>query len=90
MPCVIWASNLLLPKNINHFLAERFRLLPLHSRVFCLEDFYPHSRDVAKIRDPEAFELFEMADYRWQPGSVEWCTMEGNFYQHTRIAKTKQ
>lgn len=82
--CVVWAANLLLPKPVNHYLAERFRTIPSGSRIFCFEDLYPHSRSVAATRDPDAFSRFEMLDYRWQPQSVEWCDIEGSFFQYTR------
>jgi len=74
--CVIWAANLLLPPPINHFLSERLRAVPSGTHIFALADLYPHGRSVAALRDPDAFEKFEMADFRWQPMSVEWCVME--------------
>lgn len=83
---VIWAANMLLPKSVNHYLSERFRSLPVGTRIVCFDDFYPHSRSVAAVRDPEAFRLFDMTDYIWQPGSVEWCSSEGRFYMHTKKA----
>lgn len=82
---IIWAANLLLPRPVNHYLSERFRAVPLGTRIFCFEDLYPHGRAVARTRDPDAFERFEMTDYRWQPSTVEWCDLEGPFYQYTRI-----
>ncbi|KEG11415.1 histone-lysine N-methyltransferase [Trypanosoma grayi] len=81
---VIWAANLLLPRPVNHFLSERFRSLPKGSRVLCLEDLYPHARSVAAVRDPDAFEKFDMTDFRWQANSVEWCGMEGPFFMYTK------
>ena len=80
----ILTSNLLFPKHITHYMSERFRLLPSGARILCFDDLYPHSRSVARIRDPEAFELFHMVDYVWQRNSVEWTFHEGNFYIHTR------
>lgn len=81
---VILASNLLFPKSLTHFMSEKFRTLPVGSRIICFDDFYPHGRSVAALRDPEAFRLFEMTDYLWQEYSVEWCWMEGAFYTHRR------
>lgn len=81
---VVLTSNLLFPKSLTHFMSERFRSLPRGARVLCFDDLYPHGRSIARIRDPEAFELFEMVDYLWQEFSVEWCTTEGHFYMHRR------
>ncbi|KPI83407.1 hypothetical protein ABL78_7558 [Leptomonas seymouri] len=81
----ILMSNLLFPKPLTHFLSERLRATPVGTRIMCFDDLYPHSRSIASIRDPEAFQLFEMKDYLWQEMSVEWCSMEGTFYIHTRI-----
>lgn len=83
--CVIWAANLLMPKPVNHFLSETLRAISPGSRVFCFEDLYPHSRSVAKIRDPDAFSRFIMKDYMWQLSSVEWCDVEGKFFSYTRV-----
>eukprot|EP00796_Vickermania_ingenoplastis_P012994 gene12994-8840_t len=79
-PCTIWAANLLLPKAVNHFLGEKLRGVASGTRIFCFEDLYPHSRSVARIRDPDAFDRFEMKDYVWQLSSVEWCDLPGTFY----------
>ncbi|ESL11929.1 hypothetical protein TRSC58_00312 [Trypanosoma rangeli SC58] len=81
---VVWAANLLLPSSVNHYLSERFRLLPKGSRVLCLADLYPHSRSVAALRDADAFEKFAMTDFRWQTKSVEWCDAEGSFFMYTK------
>lgn len=81
----ILMSNLLFPKPLTHFLSERLRATPVGTRIMCFDDLYPHSRSIAPIRDPEAFQLFSMKDYLWQEMSVEWCSMEGTFYIHTRI-----
>lgn len=81
----ILISNLLFPKSLTHYMSEKFRKLPAGSRIACFDDLYPHGRSIAAIRDPEAFELFEMKDYMWQECSVEWCPMEGPFYIHWRI-----
>ncbi|KPA73235.1 hypothetical protein ABB37_10054 [Leptomonas pyrrhocoris] len=81
----ILMSNLLFPKPLTHFLSERLRTTPAGTRIMCFDDLYPHSRSIAPIRDPEAFQLFEMKDFLWQEMSVEWCSMEGTFYIHTRI-----
>lgn len=81
----ILMSNLLFPKPLTHFLSERLRATPVGTRIMCFDDLYPHARSIAPIRDPEAFQLFEMKDYLWQEMSVEWCSMEGAFYIHTRI-----
>ncbi|CCW67247.1 unnamed protein product [Phytomonas sp. Hart1] len=83
-PCVIWAANLLLPRATNHYLSEHLRSCAVGTRIFCFEDLYPHNRLVARVRDPDAFERFEMRDFVWQPMSVEWCDLEGNFYLYTR------
>lgn len=83
--CVVWAANLLMPKPVNHFLSEALREIPTGSRVFCFEDLYPHSRSVAKLRDPDAFSRFIMKDYVWQLSSVEWCDVEGKFFSYTRV-----
>lgn len=80
----ILSSNVLFPKSLTHFISDKCRSLPSGSRVACFDDFYPHSRSVAVYRDPDAFELFEMKDYLWQRCSVEWCSMEGQFYIHWR------
>ncbi|CBH13206.1 hypothetical protein, conserved [Trypanosoma brucei gambiense DAL972] len=81
---VILLSNLLFPKSLTHYLSERFRRVPSGTRILCFDDLYPHSRSVAAIRDPEAFRLFAMTDYRWQECSVEWCTRDGPFFIHRR------
>ncbi|PWV17925.1 Histone-lysine N-methyltransferase, H3 lysine-76 specific [Trypanosoma cruzi] len=80
----ILLSNLLFPKSLTHYLSERLRRVPSGTRILCFDDLYPHSRSVAAIRDPEAFEIFSMMDYRWQERSVEWCSMDGPFYIHRR------
>ncbi|KAG5510865.1 hypothetical protein JKF63_06366 [Porcisia hertigi] len=80
----ILISNLLFPKPLTHFLSERLRATPVGTRVLCFDDLYPHARSVASYRDPNAFELFDMKDYLWQEMSVEWCSMEGTFFIHTR------
>lgn len=80
----ILISNLLFPKSLTHFMSEKFRKLPRGCRIACFDDLYPHGRSIAAIRDPEAFELFDMKDYMWQEFSVEWCWMEGPFYIHWR------
>ncbi|KAG5486143.1 hypothetical protein LSCM1_07258 [Leishmania martiniquensis] len=80
----ILISNLLFPKPLTHFLSERLRLAPVGTRILCFDDLYPHARSVASYRDPAAFELFDMKDYLWQEMSVEWCSMEGTFFIHTR------
>lgn len=80
----ILVSNLLFPKSLTHYLSERFRHVPSGTRILCFDDLYPHSRSVAALRDPEAFEFFAMTDYRWQELSVEWCSMDGPFYIHRR------
>lgn len=79
-PSVIWTANLLMPKSVTHFMSERFRLLPVGTRIMCFDDLYPHSRSVARVRDPEAFDLFKMVDYVWQEMTVEWCSQTGAFY----------
>ncbi|AIN95691.1 histone-lysine N-methyltransferase, putative [Leishmania panamensis] len=81
---VILMSNLLFPKPLTHFLSERLRSTPVGTRILCFDDLYPHARSVATYRDPVAFELFDMKDYLWQEMSVEWCSMEGTFFIHTR------
>ncbi|GET85998.1 hypothetical protein, conserved [Leishmania tarentolae] len=80
----ILISNLLFPKPLTHFLSERLRSTPVGTRILCFDDLYPHARSVASYRDPGAFELFNMKDYLWQEMSVEWCSMEGRFFIHTR------
>ncbi|KAG5506371.1 hypothetical protein JKF63_05874 [Porcisia hertigi] len=82
--CVIWAANLLLPKSVNHYLSERLRSTPRGSRVMCFEDLYPHSRSVSRLRDPDAFEKFDMFDFEWQPDSVEWCSQAGPFFCYVK------
>ncbi|ORC89090.1 histone-lysine N-methyltransferase [Trypanosoma theileri] len=86
---VVWVANLLLPRPVNHFLSERFRLLPEGSRILCMEDLYPHARSVAALRDPDAFEKFTMTDFKWQAMSVEWSYTEGSFYMYTRRESEK-
>ena len=81
---VIWSSNLLMPKSITAYMAERFRTLASGCRIGCLDDLYPHTREVAKTMDPEAFELFIMKDYQWSSGAVEWTSNVGPFYIHKR------
>lgn len=80
----ILISNLLFPKPLTHFLSERLRSTHVGTRILCFDDLYPHARSVATYRDPGAFELFDMKDYLWQEMSVEWCSMEGRFFIHTR------
>ena len=80
----IWTSNLLMPKPVTAFMAERFRLLPSGVRIACFDDLYPHSRSVMRIRDPQAFEQFLMEDYEWPPGAVEWCPFTGAFFIHRK------
>ncbi|CAD2222179.1 histone-lysine N-methyltransferase [Angomonas deanei] len=81
---VILMSNLLFPNSLTQYISERMRAAAPGTRILCFNDLYPHSRSVAKARDPEAFELFSMKDYEWQELSVEWCPMKGPFYIHTR------
>ncbi|CAJ1024022.1 putative Histone methylation protein DOT1/Methyltransferase domain containing protein [Leishmania utingensis] len=83
-PCVIWAANLLLPKSVNHYLSERLRSVPRGTRIMCFEDMYPHSRSLSRLRDPDAFEKFDMLDYEWQPDSVEWCSQTGRFFLYLK------
>ncbi|GET88058.1 hypothetical protein, conserved [Leishmania tarentolae] len=85
-PCVIWAANLLLPKPVNHYLSERLRSVPRGTRIMCFEDLYPHSRSLSRLRDPDAFEKFDMLDYEWQPDSVEWCSQTGPFFLYVKRA----
>lgn len=81
---VIWTANMLMPKMVTQLMAERFRALPSGARIACFDDMYPHSRRVSRIRDPEAFELFDMIDYKWTSGTVEWTMFEGPFYVYKR------
>jgi hypothetical protein len=81
---VVWTANLLMPKPVTHFMSERFRSLPAGVRIACFDDLYPHSRSVARLRDPEAFDLFNMMDYMWQPMTVEWCADVGQFFLYTK------
>jgi SAM-dependent methyltransferase len=81
----VLTSNMLFPKSLTHYMSERFRQLPTGARILCFDDLYPHSRSVAAIRDPEAFQKFDMMDYVWQEMSVEWTAAEGRFYIHTRV-----
>ena len=81
---VVWTANLLMPKMLTQHMAERFRQLPVGSRIACFDDMFPHSRSIARIRDPEAFELFEMIDHTWAPSTVEWTFYEGPFYSYNR------
>jgi SAM-dependent methyltransferase len=81
----VLSSNLVMPKSLTHFMSERFRALPVGSRVVCFDDMYPHARSVAQVRDPEAFALFRMLDYRWPVQSVEWMYGEGEFHMHCRV-----
>jgi SAM-dependent methyltransferase len=83
-PCVVWTANLLMPKSVTHYMSERFRALPVGSRILAFDDLFPHSRTVAIIRDPEAFQKFEMLDYVWQEMSVEWTACDGRFYYYRR------
>ncbi|KAK7199059.1 histone-lysine N-methyltransferase [Novymonas esmeraldas] len=83
-PCVVWAANLLLPQPVNHFLSERLRGVPCGTRILCFEDLYPHSRSLSRLRDPDAFAKFDMVDYEWQPGSVEWCHQTGPFFLYVK------
>jgi SAM-dependent methyltransferase len=83
---VVWTANLLMPRAVTHYMSERFRELPAGCRLMCLDDLYPHGRSVCQMRDPEAFELFEMTDYVWPPLSVEWMSGGGGrFYRHVRV-----
>jgi len=81
-PSAILTSNLLFPKSLTHYMSERFRSLPVGTRIMCFDDLYPHGRSVARLRDPEAFELFDMVDYIWQEMSVEWCAQDGPFFYY--------
>lgn len=81
---VVWTANLLMPKMVTQLMAERFRMLPVGARIACFDDMYPHSRRVTRVRDPQAFELFDMIDYRWTSGTVEWTMFEGPYYLYTR------
>lgn len=87
---VIWTSNLLMPKPVTAYMAEKFRYLPPGSRIACFDDLYPHSREAARRLDPEAFELFDMEDYEWPNGAVEWTYNEGPFYVHRRTKAIKK
>lgn len=81
----ILTSNLLMPRSLTHFMSEAFRALPVGSKVACFDDLYPHARACSQSRDPEAFALFQMKDYVWPPLAVEWCSVEGPFFVHTRV-----
>ena len=81
----VWSSNLLLPREITHYMSERFRLLAPGCRVMVFDDLYPHSRSVARIRDPECFRLFSMEDHVWTSGTVEWTFQEGSFYINEKL-----
>jgi SAM-dependent methyltransferase len=81
---VIWTSNLLMPRPVTAYMAERFRYLAAGSRIACFDDIYPHGRSTAKLFDPSAFVQFKMIDVRWPKGAVEWCNEEGKFYIHIR------
>ena len=80
----IWVSNKLFPGGLNQFIGDRFRRLPPGCRILCMEDLYPHQRAVAALRDPQAFQLFEMTDFCWPHGAVEWCNAEGSIFRHIR------
>lgn len=81
---VVWTANLLMPKMVTQLMAERFRHLPSGARIACFDDMYPHSRRVTRVRDPQAFELFKMTDYRWTSGTVEWTMFEGPYFVYAR------
>lgn len=81
---VVWTANLLMPKMVTQLMAESFRHLPSGARIACFDDMYPHSRSVTRIRDPQVFELFEMVDFKWTTGSVEWTMFEGPYYVYLR------
>lgn len=79
---VILCSNKLWPRALTGFVEERCRALPVGTRIFCMDDFFPHSRRC----DPEAAQLFQLRDYIWPVGVTEWAPMlEGEFYLHTKI-----
>ena len=83
---VILCNNVLWPRTTTHYLQERCRDAPLDTRICCFDDFFPHGRSVCQSRDPEAFQLFEMKDYVWPKGAVEWApSLEGRFYLHRKI-----
>ena len=83
---VVWTANLLMPRAVTHFMAERFRTLPRGCRLMCLDDLYPHGRSCMRSRDPESFELFSMTDFAWAGYSVEWTRSPGGrFYMHERV-----
>lgn len=83
----IWTANLLMPKSVTHFMSECFRqpFVPAGTKIMAFDDLYPHGRAVARVRDPEAFEVFEMVDFMWQLGSVEWTQhVEGMFHLYIK------
>lgn len=84
-PCVVWAANSLLESSTNQFLSDSFQEVKEGSRIFSIEDLYPHSRSVARVRHPATFEHFLFADLCWQEGSVEWSCKEGRFYMYERV-----
>ena len=87
---VVFTSNMLLPKSVTCFMSERFRTLPPGVRILCFDDVYPHCRESARNMDPEAFRLFDMEDYTWPVGAVEWCVNEGPFFVHRRTKHIKE
>ena len=75
-----------MPRAVTHFMSERFRRLPIGTRIACFDDLYPHGRAVNRTRDPEAFELFDMTDFVWPAHSVEWTrTAGGRFHMYLRV-----
>jgi hypothetical protein len=83
---VILCSNLLWPRGLTQFVSERMRDMPIGTRFACFDDFYPHSRESARSRDPEAFQLFAMTDGVWPSGAVEWTMLTGKFFCYEKVA----
>lgn len=75
---VFLCSNKLWPRTLTHFVGERVKALPVGTRIFCMDDFFPHTR---RCSDEEAAAMFKMVDYVWPVGATEWApTLEGDFY----------
>jgi hypothetical protein len=87
---VIWTANLLMPRSVTHFMSERFRTVAPGTRILCFDDIWHHARALHRIRDPEAFELFDMTDYEWPLYSVEWAVNTGEFYRHVKNGTVKK
>eukprot|EP00760_Papus_ankaliazontas_P023134 PhM_4_TR1946/c1_g1_i1/m.91894 len=86
-PTTLWAANLLFPAAVNYRLSEVLLSLPKLRTASVMSELWPHSRPLARKRNPVPYETFEMVDYESQPGGVEWSETET---QRFRLYKNKK